>query len=176
MLRGLLEPMLARPAEIPTGSDWRFEFKWDGFRGLVSTLDDLFVRSRHGWNMARQLPELGELPTGLVLDGELVVWGEDGLPSFPLLQRRILHDQREIPVMFLAFDVLAVDGESTMCLPCAARRRLLEGLELSGPAWHTPCAFEDGQALFATVCERGLEGIVGASASPSPTGPVSAAG
>jgi ATP-dependent DNA ligase len=103
--------------------------------------------------MAALLPELAGLPDGLMLDGELVAW-EDGLPSFPL------HGDRDIPVTYMVFDVLYVDGESAMVLPYAERRALLEELDLVGPAWHTPSAFDDAEALFEVVCAQGLEGAV----------------
>jgi hypothetical protein len=65
--------MLSRPGEIPVGHSWSFDVKWDGFRALVSTEDGLRVRSRRGWNMTALLPELEDLPAGLVLDAELGV-------------------------------------------------------------------------------------------------------
>jgi bifunctional non-homologous end joining protein LigD len=109
--------------------------------------------------MARLVPELADLPDGLMLDGELVAW-EDRLPSFPQLCERMLHRARDVSITYLVFDVLYVDGESAMVLPYAERRALLEELELVGPAWHTPCAFNDGEALYEVVCTQGLEGVV----------------
>ena len=86
--------MLSRPGPLPSGSAWSFELKWDGFRAIVSTEDGLAIRSRRGWNMTQVLPELRALPSGLVLDGELVAW-EGGEPYFPLICRRVLN--RDIP-------------------------------------------------------------------------------
>lgn len=63
-----------RQGLCPSGPGWSYELKWDGFRAIVSTEDGLRVRSRRGWNMTPVLPELRSLPTGLVLDGELVAW------------------------------------------------------------------------------------------------------
>src|SRR5919204_3584105 len=122
--------MLARPDALPRG-DYAFEVKWDGFRALVSTEEGLEVRSRRGWGMGERLPELAGLPAGLVLDGELVSFGEDGRPSFPLLGLRVLHGRPAIPVVYMVFDVLRVEGEDAMCLPYAERRALLESLELN---------------------------------------------
>jgi bifunctional non-homologous end joining protein LigD len=64
--------MLSRPGPLPAGAGWSFELKWDGFRAIVSTADSFEVRSRRGWNTTEVLPELRKLPSGLVLDGELV--------------------------------------------------------------------------------------------------------
>jgi bifunctional non-homologous end joining protein LigD len=151
--------MVARSGRLPRGDGWTYEVKWDGFRALVCTHDGLRVRSRRGRNMARLVPELTDLPDGLMLDGELVAW-EDGLPSFPRLCERLLHGDHEVPLTYLVFDVLYVDAKSAMVLPYAERRRLLEELELTAHAWHTPAAFEDGEALYEVVCARGLEGVV----------------
>ena len=62
----------------------------DGCRGLISTAGELRVRGRHGWNMTALLPELEELPAGLVLDGELFAFfDEGGAASAPAVLSRI---------------------------------------------------------------------------------------
>ena len=110
--------------------------------------------------MTDRLPELAELPTGLVLDGELVAFALDGRPSFPLLGLRVLHGRAAIPVMLMIFDVLRIEGADTMCLPYAERRALLEAINLNGSAWRTPEVFDDGEALLEATSRHGLEGIV----------------
>jgi bifunctional non-homologous end joining protein LigD len=152
--------MLAKPGPLPSGPGWSYEVKWDGFRALVSTVDGLKVRSRRGWNMTEALPELRGLPAGLVLDGELVAFNQAGDPHFPLPSKRILNRDTSVPIQFMIFDVLEVDGESHTASSFARRRDRLEQLGLDGPAWMTPDTFDDGHALYNAVCERGLEGIV----------------
>ena len=152
--------MLSAPGEIPTDQGWTFEVKWDGFRALISTEDGLRVRSRRGWNMTPMLPELEDLPAGLVLDGELVAFNEEGDPHFPLLSRRVLHGDRTIAVHLMIFDVLAIDGECLLARTHEERRKRLERLMLDANAWSTPASFDDGPSLYAAVCDRGLEGIV----------------
>ncbi len=71
----------------------------------------------------------------------------------------MLHRKREVPVAFAVFDVLELDGEATTELPYMERRELLESLGVDG-FWSVPPAFDDGQALYASVCAQGLEGIV----------------
>jgi bifunctional non-homologous end joining protein LigD len=159
MRPGVPAAALARPGRLPTRPGWLFEVKWDGFRAIVCTHQGLRVRSRRRWDMTQLVPELAGLPDGLMLDGELVAW-DDGAPSFPRLCQRVLHGDASIPVTFLVFDLLYVDGESAMCLPYEGRRALLMELDLAGPAWHVPTAFEDGEALYDVVCERRLEGVV----------------
>jgi ATP dependent DNA ligase domain len=101
--------MLSRPGPLPSGSGWSFELKWDGFRAIVSTEDGLAVRSRRGWNMTQVLPELRGLPSGLVLDGELVAW-KGGEPYFPLICRRVLNRDMSVPLTFVIFELLRRDG------------------------------------------------------------------
>ena len=156
----LAAPALTRPGTLPLSASYRYEVKWDGFRALVSTESGLRVRSRRGWDMTARVPELGRLPTGLVLDGELVALDNDGGPSFSRLSNRILHGHDGIAVTYVVFDVLAAEGASTTSLPYDERRSLIESLHLEGPGWCTAEAFDDGEALFAAVVEQGLEGIV----------------
>jgi bifunctional non-homologous end joining protein LigD len=162
----LPQPMLARPDRLPHG-DYGYEVKWDGFRAVLSTERGLEVRSRRGWEMAERLPELAALPDGLVLDGELVAFGADGRPSFPLLSLRVLHGRSLIPVTLMLFDVLRVEGADAMCLSYAERRALLEALDLDGPAWRTPAVFDEGEALLEATRMHGLEGVVAKKRSES---------
>jgi ATP-dependent DNA ligase len=55
---------------------------------------------------------------------------------------------------------LSVEGEPVTSRPYRERRRILEGLELDAAQWRTPAAFDDGEALWAAVCEHELEGVV----------------
>src|SRR6476659_586996 len=102
--------MLSRPGPLPSGSGWSFEVKWDGFRAIVSTEGGLRVRSGRGWDMTHAVPELAELPAGLVLDGELVAWA-DGQPYFPDVCHRVLNCDLSIPLTSVVFDVLRNEGE-----------------------------------------------------------------
>jgi bifunctional non-homologous end joining protein LigD len=150
--------MLAHAGELPTGEGWAYEVKWDGFRAVVSTEDGLRVRSRRGWDMTDRLPELAELPAGLVLDGEIVAF-DDGVPYFPDIVARVLHGDGSIAVRYAVFDLLRVDGHDLTCNAWSDRRAVLEELELP-PLCLVGDAFDDGAALFQAVCDRGLEGVV----------------
>ena len=151
--------MLSRPGPLPSGSGWSYELKWDGFRALVSTEDGLAVRSRRGWNMTSVLPELRALPTGLLLDGELVAW-KGSEPYFPDVCRRVLNRDMSVPLTFVIFDLLRQKSVDLTTRPCSERRRKLERLKLNGAAWTTSETFDDGAALFTAVCELGFEGVV----------------
>ena len=146
---GEAAPMLSRPG-LPSGSGWSFELKWDGFRAIVSTEDQLRVRSRRGWNMTTALPELRGLPGGLVLDGELVAW-KGSEPYFPHVCRRVLNWDMSIPLTFVVFDLLRLEGTDVTERPYSERRRLLEGLDLNSSWWRTGDTFSDGDALYCCV-------------------------
>ena len=79
------------------------------------------------------------------------------LASDSAVRRRM----KDIPVTYVAFDLLWLDGHSTFALPYEERRTLLEQLELEGPSWRTPAYHRgDGAALLEASKEQGLEGIV----------------
>jgi bifunctional non-homologous end joining protein LigD len=170
-----IRPMLATPTPtFPTGSRLAFELKWDGVRALA-TVDGGRVRlvNRRGGDISHRYPELRALglalgSTEVVLDGELVVF--DGpRPDFQLMQRRIHVDGErdirrlatELPVVYVIFDLLWLDGHSTMELPYTERRQRLLDLSLSGPAWQTPPhEVGDGLATRSVVEQFDLEGVV----------------
>jgi bifunctional non-homologous end joining protein LigD len=104
--------------------------------------------------MAPQLDFLTELPIRAVLDGELVAFDADGKPDFPSVCERMLHRHAEIPISFLIFDVLRIDGQNLRPQPYRERRRLLEELTLAGPQWRVPERFDDGKALWKAVCDK----------------------
>ena len=156
----LPDPMLARSGRLSARGDFAYEVKWDGFRAIVSTENGLHVRSRRGWNMTDRVGFLADLPVSAILDGELVALDDDGKPDFPLLCECLLMGRASIPLTFMAFDLLRIDGRDVMRLPYAERRALLEELDLNDRHWRTPQAFDDGDALWNAICEHELEGLV----------------
>ena len=149
--------------------DYAFEPKWDGWRALVSVADGaVAVRTRTGRLVTDAVPELAGLADGLdgrsaVLDGELVA--HSGTPSsFYRLGPRMAAGRPAlrpaVPLTFVVFDVLWLDGDVT-AYPDEHRRRLLAELELAGPAWCTsPSYVGAGAELFAACTRLGLEGLV----------------
>jgi bifunctional non-homologous end joining protein LigD len=142
-----------------------FEYKWDGFRaGAMIENGKLRLMSRHGLDLAARYPglaPLGRLPSGLVLDGEIVAF-RDGRPDFSLLQQQ---GPRSDPaaLRFMAFDVLYEDFESRMQLPFSRRRQILE--RIVGQARCPELVLSEGltvegQSLYREACERGLEGVM----------------
>jgi bifunctional non-homologous end joining protein LigD len=170
-----LEPMLATPArKLPGDGDWGFELKWDGVRALAFVAGgETRICARRGEDASRRYPELAAIgaahPGELILDGEVVAFGEDGNPSFGRLQRRMgLTDEGRIrqragdtPVTYVAFDLLWLDGRSLLAEPYEHRRALLADAGFDGPCWQAPGYHRgDGERLLGAVRERGLEGVV----------------
>jgi ATP-dependent DNA ligase len=89
-----------------------------------------------------------------------IVAFEAGQVDFVALTDRVLLGCGSAPIAFVAFDVLSLEGASTMRLPYYRRREILESLELAGPHWATTPAFEDGAALWRIVVRDELEGLV----------------
>src|SRR4051812_3987627 len=116
--------MLAKGGPLPSGRGWSFEPKWDGFRALVRWGDGYTVRSRRGRLMGELLPEFAAVGVRGVFDGELVAIGNDGKPSFPRVCARMLNRDDSVPAALVLFDVLELNGESTMRLPYQERREL----------------------------------------------------
>jgi bifunctional non-homologous end joining protein LigD len=156
----LPEPMLARSGRLPTSGDYAYELKWDGFRAIVSTEGPLRVRSRRGWDMTPHVGFLAELPVRAVLDGELVALDDEAKPDFPQLCECVLMRRTTVPLKFIAFDVLSVDGRNVTRLAYSKRRAILEDLSLNSRHWRTPESFDDSASVWEAVCEHELEGVV----------------
>lgn len=171
-----VSPMLAVLAGLPARqSEYGFEYKWDGIR-VVCFCDGENVRleTRNLLDVTASYPELRGLAGALegrtaVLDGEVVALDEQGRPSFGLLQHRMgLTDERalerraaEIPVSYMVFDLLYLDGRSATGEPYVERRRLLEALGLAGEHLQTPPSNPgEGDAMLAAARELMLEGIM----------------
>ena len=132
-----VKPQLALSRkELPTGEEYSYEVKLDGFRCLAFVDgEEVFLQSRSGKPLGRYFPEL-VLPAGrYVLDGEIVVRGADGREDFDALGQRI-HPAAsrverlsvETPARYVAFDLLADDQQSLLERPFSERRAALEGL------------------------------------------------
>jgi ATP-dependent DNA ligase len=136
-LKPPVQPQLALSRKaLPEGEEWAYEPKYDGFRALAFVDgSDVFLQSRNGKPLARYFPEL-QMPKGnYVVDGELVILGEDGAEAFDLLQNRIHPAESRInmlaeqtPVIYRVFDLLAVGKHRALGDPFEARREALEEL------------------------------------------------
>ena len=179
-----LRPMLATAGPLPAGQPgWAFEMKWDGLRAISYVSGDgVRLVSRSGRDVTHAYPELAGLVPAVraagaqeaVLDGEIVALISSAAggsrPSFEALQQRMnissADDVRilaaRVPVTYLAFDLLSLNGHALLDLPWSQRRGLLDELSLQGPSWLTPPAFtaESGPDVQAASVQQGLEGVV----------------
>ena len=118
----LASPLEAERIQSTEASDWLLEWKWDGIRGqLIHRGDRVYLWSRGEELINDSFPELvalgDALPTGTVLDGEIICWEEDDSEplGFDVLQRRLGRKQvgstlrRDCPVCFIAYDLLEIN-------------------------------------------------------------------
>ncbi len=172
-----MRPMLATTAGLPPDDGtWAYEMKWDGLRAIAE-IDhgSLQLWSRTGRDITGGYPELQELAAAAgvgqaVLDGEIVAFGGEAWPSFEALQQRMNISapaqvralMATVPVTYLTFDLLSLDGQSLLDQPYTARRALLERLELNGRHWQTPPSFTEaaGTDVLEVSKQHGLEGVV----------------
>ncbi|MBD8607314.1 hypothetical protein AERO_12280 [Aeromicrobium fastidiosum] len=132
-------PMLARPvpslpaeADLPGGCV--YEPKFDGYRAILFMAGGRCrIQSRHGHDITSAFPDIVaaaeiELPDGVVVDGEMVVWGEDAY-DFIQVQRRLTGPPRVLglsPASFIAFDLLMWDDDDLRGQTLTERRRMLD--------------------------------------------------
>src|SRR5580692_11575195 len=149
-----LAPMLAAPGSPPAGrlADWAVEMKWDGVRALAFISDGVIrLVSRTGKDITRTYPEVGgpaHPPGQVLLDGEIVAF-TDGKPDFEALQPRMhvssadaaLRLSATIPVSYLAFDVLQLEGVPLLARPYSSRRETLKTIMGNGPGFLIPPNF-----------------------------------
>jgi len=172
-----LAPMLSAAAEeLPTGEEWLFEPKWDGFRTLVfRDGDEVLLQSRDEKPMNRYFPELVEplkaaLPERCVVDGEIVITGEHGLEFEALLLRihpaasRVKMLAEHSPASYVAWDLLALGDEDLRETPLEQRRARLEKLlaDASRPVHLSPATRDRKLAedWFQRFEGAGLDGVM----------------
>jgi bifunctional non-homologous end joining protein LigD len=172
-----LRPMLASAGELPADdTGWAYEMKWDGLRALAFVEDGVVrLMSRTGRDITHAYPELDGLADAAgvrqaVFDGEIVAFAGQAWPEFEALQQRMNISSAaqarmlatQVPVTYLAFDLLWLDRRPLLDQPYSRRRELLDALGLHGAHWQVPPSFtaESGADLQAVSKEHGLEGIM----------------
>ena len=182
-----VKPMLAETREKPfTRKGWVFELKYDGYRIIAAVAKGkATLYSRNGNDLTASFPEIASsleaLPFGdFIVDGEVVVHDDRGIPSFQRLQQRaqlrrapdIARASVETPATLYLFDCLGFDGHDLRPLALVDRKDVLRMLlPPVGPLRYSDHIPEQGEAMYAQVVEMGLEGIVAKKAdSPYVTG------
>lgn len=177
----IIVPMKGKADSLPRGDQWVYELKWDGMRvvafitrGAAGSDNQVRLQSSNGRDITNSFPELqalgglADLFDGLVLDGEIVAFA-DGKPNFNTLQSRMhvtdpidaARRSATTPVLFVAFDLLHLDGHDTLGLPLENRRALLEQISDDDPCW-TICEqhTDNVDGLLQAVIDSGIEGIM----------------
>jgi bifunctional non-homologous end joining protein LigD len=158
-------PMLATLAEdVPRGSGWIFEVKWDGYRAIARVAGgEVTLTSRNGNDLTRRFPGVAkELARAVktpdcVLDGEVCALDENGRSSFSAMQQA----KPGTPIVYYVYDVLEVDGEPLVDLSLVERRKRLEQLlDSRNKTVRLSETFDDGVALLTAAKQQRLEGIV----------------
>jgi bifunctional non-homologous end joining protein LigD len=161
-----LTPMAALPVnQLPEGADWLYEVKWDGYRALlIKDGRHIEIRSRNDKDLTRMYPTVAVAglrlkPARIVLDGEIVVLGPDGRPSFQALQHRSSQAQHQ--VVFYVFDLLHLNGHDLTTEPLDTRRAQLSAV-VSGDASLRLSQDLPGTAaeIIKVLRDAGMEGVI----------------
>ena len=160
-------------SRFPTGGQWIYELKYDGFRCLALKEDKrVTLLSRNGRDMARSFPEivseLSKLPGTLAIDGELVVIDSKGRPQFEPLARRALTTlpiavQRAVerdPARLYAFDILWCRGKDQRRRPLLDRKLTLQKLLSRTNRVRYLAHTEEWRNLYDFALKMELEGII----------------
>jgi bifunctional non-homologous end joining protein LigD len=158
-------PMAAEVVDrLPEGQDWMYELKLDGYRALIiKNGAEIRLRSRNDKDLTRAYPEIERAARRLaaqsaVVDGEVVAVDANGHPSFQALQHRSAHPSHAI--VFYAFDLLHLNGESLEARPLKERRAKLPAIVRdSGLLLSEPLAGSAAEVADA-VRALGLEGVI----------------
>ncbi len=180
-MRPMLAVDAAEPGVPPSGPEWVHEVKWDGVRVMAETSErSLRLTNRNGGDVTVAYPEVvasgGDLPTDLILDGEIVAFDADGRPTLQAIAHRMhVRDPRRIrtlahtrPVSYVVFDLLRLDGQDLVHLPLWERRSALDSIDLQSvtslhlgrPCWQVSPLHDDGDLLATATQLSGLEGVM----------------
>ena len=170
-----LRPMQPVADDLPEDEEaWGFEVRWDGARVLLtSEQGSVAVADANGTDITEKVPEIRRIGRALgslevVLDGYIVAL-DQGRPDAERLEWRLAAEgdskirrlARDTPAVFMATDLLWLEGHPTMGLSYEERRTLLDEMELKGPAWQTPASHPGvGGPFLEAVRAQSLPGIL----------------
>jgi bifunctional non-homologous end joining protein LigD len=171
-----LEPMLATlGSAVPSGSEWLYEVKWDGYRALCF-VEGGKVRmvSRRGTNLDKQFASVAQAlaqsvkADKAIIDGEVVALDDNGNPSFQRLQnltgfgtKPAVKGMTAPFLNFFAFDLLYLNGYDLRKAALIDRRQLLMSILLpSEIVRYSEHFIGKGDELLQAVRAKGLEGII----------------
>lgn len=164
-LTDFIKPMLAKETTAAfDDKDWIFEIKWDGYRAIAETgKGKVRLYSRNGLSFDNSYPPVYEalqkMKEKAVLDGEIVVLNEEGMPEFQLLQH--YDSNRDKPIQYQVFDLLSLNGKDTTQLPLLKRKELLQTLlKKTDIIKYSDHIEERGKEFFALTGKQNMEGVM----------------
>ncbi|HEY4202372.1 MAG TPA: DNA ligase D [Devosiaceae bacterium] len=153
--------------EVPQGSNWLFEMKYDGYRCLAAIAGEevrLYTRNGNDWTtqfgtMREPLSRL--TPGSALLDGEICAFNDQGRTDFSALKDALSDGS---PLVYFVFDLLEQDGESLEDLPLVERKqhlaKLLGKVRKDAPIQFSEHVQGNGEKVFKALCESGYEGTI----------------
>jgi len=168
--------MLAKTGKEFDDENYFFEPKWDGLRAILYFQEGrIELQNRNLRDATRSYPELQEISDRIraktaILDGEVVVLREDGVPDFGRLQARFgVDDKKRVgvlakttPVTYVAFDLLHANGQDIITRPLVERKKRLKSIVREGPYLIYGDHIEgEGTRFFKEATSRGFEGVIG---------------
>ena len=161
----LIKPMLATKApEIFNKANWIYELKWDGYRALANIQDGkVDFYSRNGISFKNKFNSLYQhlktIPHDVILDGEVVVLNEEGMPQFQKLQNYQNDPSGEL--RYYVFDLLFLNGHNIMHLPLTERKSLIpEVIEDIPQVYYCDHVESMGKSFFEQAIASGMEGVI----------------
>ncbi len=159
-----LKPV-ASPAP-PSGADWIHEIKHDGYRTQLLLEDGRAAAfSKNGHNWTERYPQIAKAAaklgcTSAIIDGEVVINDDKGVSDFARLPGAIRREPQNL--LFMAFDLLHLDGADLRHEPLLKRKKILKRLigRRKGPLRYVDHLAADGASFFAACENLGLEGMV----------------
>jgi bifunctional non-homologous end joining protein LigD len=164
-----LAPQLATLVDTAPAGDWSYEIKFDGYRVLVRIDgDDVRIFTRNGHNWSSKMPALVQSVKTLGftsgwLDGEIVVMGPNGVPSFQLLQNAF-DTSRTSDIVLFVFDLPFYNGYDLRNVPQFERRGLLKAALAESKGGNVQFSEDFDQPpeqILETVCQLHMEGVIG---------------
>ncbi len=157
--------MLAKEIDAPFNDEsWLFEIKWDGYRAIAEIENgDVKLYSRNGLNFNDAYPilikGLSQIKGSAIIDGEIVVLNEEGLPEFQLLQH--YEPGNGHPIQYQVFDILFLGGKNIYDLPLLERKILLKQFLKKNPVIkYSDHILKEGISFFEITGNRNMEGII----------------
>ncbi|MDZ4758793.1 MAG: DNA ligase D [Bacteroidota bacterium] len=163
----VIKPMLAKLGEtVIDDTDWLYEVKYDGYRAIAKINNgkvEMFSRNGNNFTNTYQLlvSELATIQENIILDGEMVIENKKGVSDFQLLQN--YSKTKQGVLKYYIFDLLYLNGHSTVSLTLKERKELLEMFFKNynfKNIYNSAFQIGDGKTLFNKLSVKGYEGII----------------